>query len=56
MPYAQARSEKVSTTDDAGLFERLGLPVVVVRGSERAVKITGEDDFVRAEALYPVPE
>ena len=28
-----------------------GMPVVVVRGSERAMKITDEADFARAEAL-----
>jgi hypothetical protein len=27
-----------------------------VRGSERAMKITDEADFARAEALYAVPE
>ena len=54
--HIQARAEHVSATDDAALFERLGLPVVVVRGSERAMKITDEDDFIRAEALFPVPE
>ena len=54
--HAQARAERVVATDDAALFERLGLPVVVVRGSERAMKITDEDDFARAEALFTVPE
>jgi 2-C-methyl-D-erythritol 4-phosphate cytidylyltransferase len=54
--YAQARAENLTTTDDAGLFERLGLPVTVVRGSERAMKITDEEDFARADALFAVPE
>jgi 2-C-methyl-D-erythritol 4-phosphate cytidylyltransferase len=54
--HAQARTEGIATTDDAALFERLGLPVVVVRGSERAMKITDEADFARAEALFAVPE
>ena len=54
--HAQARAERVTATDDAALFERLGLPVVVVRGSERAMKITDEDDFVRADALFAVKE
>jgi 2-C-methyl-D-erythritol 4-phosphate cytidylyltransferase len=54
--HSQARAEHVSATDDAALFERLGLPVVVVRGSERAMKITDEGDFARAEAMYSVPE
>jgi 2-C-methyl-D-erythritol 4-phosphate cytidylyltransferase len=54
--HARARSEHVTATDDAALFERLGLPVVVVRGSERAMKITDESDFARAEALFSVRE
>ena len=54
--HATARAERVTATDDAALFERLGLPVVVVRGSERAMKITDEEDFARAEALYSVRE
>jgi 2-C-methyl-D-erythritol 4-phosphate cytidylyltransferase len=54
--HSQARAEHVVATDDAALFERLGLPVVVVRGSERAMKITDEDDFARADALFTVPE
>jgi 2-C-methyl-D-erythritol 4-phosphate cytidylyltransferase len=54
--HSRARSEHVVATDDAALFERLGLPVVVVRGSERAMKITDEDDFARADALFTVPE
>jgi len=54
--HAKARSERVTATDDAALFEQLGLPVVVVRGSERAMKITDEDDFARADALFAVSE
>lgn len=41
-------------TDCAALCERLGLPVVVVRGSERALKVTEEADFARAEAMSAV--
>ena len=54
--HREAHSAGVSATDDAALCERLGLPVVVVRGSERALKITEEGDFARAEALFPLPE
>ena len=39
-------------TDDAALVERIGEPVVVVRGSERAMKVTEAGDFNRAEAMY----
>ena len=42
--------------DDAALCERLHLPVVVVRGSERALKVTEDGDFARVEALFPLPE
>ena len=49
--HVAARREGVTATDDAALVERLGGPVVVVRGSERALKITEELDFARAEAL-----
>jgi 2-C-methyl-D-erythritol 4-phosphate cytidylyltransferase len=49
--HGEARRARISATDDAALCERLGLPVVVVRGSERALKVTEEGDFARAEAL-----
>jgi 2-C-methyl-D-erythritol 4-phosphate cytidylyltransferase len=49
--YAEARAAGIEATDCAALCERLGLPVAVVRGSERAIKVTEEADFARAEAL-----
>jgi 2-C-methyl-D-erythritol 4-phosphate cytidylyltransferase len=49
--HVAARRDGVTATDDAALVERLGAPVVVVRGSERALKITEEADFARAESL-----
>ena len=54
--HVAARRDGVGATDDAALCERLGWPVVVVRGSERAMKITEEPDFARAEALSPLAE
>ena len=54
--YADALAANVAGTDDASLCERLGLPVVVVPGSERAMKITTDADFARAEALSILPE
>ncbi|HXD47638.1 MAG TPA: 2-C-methyl-D-erythritol 4-phosphate cytidylyltransferase [Gemmatimonadaceae bacterium] len=54
--HREARAQQLSATDDAALCERLGIPVEVVRGSERAVKITDESDFARAEALFPLAE
>jgi 2-C-methyl-D-erythritol 4-phosphate cytidylyltransferase len=53
--HAEARRDGIDATDDAGLCERLGLPVVVVPGSERALKVTDEGDFARAEALAMLP-
>jgi 2-C-methyl-D-erythritol 4-phosphate cytidylyltransferase len=53
--HAEARRDGVAATDDAGLCERLGFPVVVVRGSERALKVTEEGDFARAEAFAALP-
>ena len=54
--HRRAREQRLSATDDAALCERLGIPVVVVRGNERALKITDDDDFARAEALFRVVE
>ncbi|HEY2848543.1 MAG TPA: 2-C-methyl-D-erythritol 4-phosphate cytidylyltransferase [Gemmatimonadaceae bacterium] len=54
--HADARAASVSATDDAALCERLGMPVVVVRGSERALKVTEDGDFARVDALFPLAE
>jgi 2-C-methyl-D-erythritol 4-phosphate cytidylyltransferase len=54
--HAGARREGLVATDDAALCERLGLPVRVVRGSERAMKVTDESDFPRAEAMASLAE
>ena len=50
--HRRARAEHVTASDDAALLERLGVPVRVVRGSERALKITEPGDFALADALY----
>ncbi|MDQ6690195.1 MAG: 2-C-methyl-D-erythritol 4-phosphate cytidylyltransferase [Gemmatimonadota bacterium] len=50
--HREARAaDRIAATDDAALCEQMGLPVVVVRGSERAHKITEENDFALVEAL-----
>jgi 2-C-methyl-D-erythritol 4-phosphate cytidylyltransferase len=54
--HRAAGNDVGTATDDAALCERLGIPVVVVRGSERALKITEEADFERAEALFRLSE
>ena len=38
-------------TDDAGLVEQLGQPVLVIPGEEAAFKVTHPADLVRAEAF-----
>ena len=54
--HTRARKDRLSATDDAALCEHYGHTVVVVKGSERAVKVTHEDDFALAEALSLLPE
>lgn len=54
--HLEARRSGIGATDDAALCERLGFPVVVVRGSERAMKVTEEADFARADAIAPLRE
>ena len=49
--HREAHEADRVATDDAALCEQIGLTVVVVRGSERALKITEENDFALAEAL-----
>ena len=49
--HREARGAGVSGTDDAALCERIGIPVRIVPGSERALKVTEEGDFARMEAL-----
>ena len=50
--HREARAANVSATDDAALCERIGMPVVIVPGSERAMKVTDESDFERIELLF----
>jgi 2-C-methyl-D-erythritol 4-phosphate cytidylyltransferase len=54
--HREAKARRITSTDDAALCETLGIPVMVVRGSERAMKITGEEDFARAEAMFTLSE
>jgi 2-C-methyl-D-erythritol 4-phosphate cytidylyltransferase len=54
--YHDAWAAGADATDDAGVFEAQGLPVVLVRGSERLLKVTEEGDFARAEALSLLAE
>lgn len=49
--HERAIKERVSGTDDAMLVERTGVPVRVVAGSHRNIKITTPEDLALAEAL-----
>jgi 2-C-methyl-D-erythritol 4-phosphate cytidylyltransferase len=49
--HSDAFAAGIAATDDAALCERLGMQVVIVPGSERAMKITTDADFARAEAM-----
>lgn len=54
--YREALAAGVAATDDAALVERIGVPVVVVLGSERALKVTDAADLQRAELLAAMPD
>jgi 2-C-methyl-D-erythritol 4-phosphate cytidylyltransferase len=54
--HRRARADRVTATDDAALCERYGIPVRVVRGSERALKVTDSGDFGRVDALLATDE
>jgi len=49
--YAEAKRTATHATDCAALCEAQGFEVVVVRGSESAVKVTEEADFGLLEAM-----
>jgi 2-C-methyl-D-erythritol 4-phosphate cytidylyltransferase len=48
---AHAAAPDGLATDDAGLVERLGEPVLVVPGDPMALKVTPPDDLARAQWL-----
>ena len=54
--HRRASVEHISATDDAALCERLGIPVRVVRGNERALKVTEPADFGRVDVMFGVGE
>jgi 2-C-methyl-D-erythritol 4-phosphate cytidylyltransferase len=49
--HASVDLDDLPATDDAGLVERLGLPVHVIPGHEEAFKVTRPFDVVMAEAV-----
>jgi 2-C-methyl-D-erythritol 4-phosphate cytidylyltransferase len=54
--HRRARADHATATDDAALCERYGIPVRVVRGSERALKVTDPGDFARIDVLLAITE
>lgn len=53
--HREAQAAGATATDDAALCERLGVPVITVPGSERAMKVTDDADFERVEAMVAAP-
>ena len=49
--FEKARKDEYYGTDEASLVERIGRPVVIVRGSERNIKITRPSDLTLARAF-----
>jgi 2-C-methyl-D-erythritol 4-phosphate cytidylyltransferase len=49
--HRQAEQEGYTGTDDSELVERLGVPVRIVEGSRRNIKITTPEDLAVARAL-----
>ena len=49
---AHAAATAADTTDDAGLVERLGVPVTVIPGHTEAFKVTTPFDLLLAEAVW----
>ena len=49
--YEQVDELDATLTDESSLVERLGLPVTVIEGSSRNIKVTRPEDLVIAEAL-----
>ena len=48
---ASANSEATALTDDAGLAQQAGIPVRIIAGEGRALKITTPIDLVFARAI-----
>ena len=49
--YEQVDELDTTLTDESSLVERLGMPVTVIEGSSRNIKVTQREDLVVAEAL-----
>lgn len=51
--YAQAAPQPNFATDDVELVQRIGLPVQIIEGSPRNIKITTPEDWALAQLLWP---
>ena len=49
--HQQARQMNYYATDEAALLEWLGIPVAVIKGEYRNIKITTQEDLVIAKSL-----
>jgi 2-C-methyl-D-erythritol 4-phosphate cytidylyltransferase len=49
--HEKAKKLNYNTTDESGLVEWLGLPVIILKGNYENIKITTRDDLKVAEAL-----
>ena len=47
----EIESLRIDVTDDSFLVERLGVPITIVKGSARNIKITNQDDLAFAETV-----
>jgi 2-C-methyl-D-erythritol 4-phosphate cytidylyltransferase len=50
--HVRAAAARVIGTDDAALVERLGIPVRIVQGDQRNIKITTKEDLAFARAWW----
>jgi 2-C-methyl-D-erythritol 4-phosphate cytidylyltransferase len=49
--HLEAHMGNILETDDAALVERLGVPIKIIAGSRKNIKITTSEDFELCEAL-----
>ncbi len=49
---AQAERDGWAATDEVGVLQRAGVPVALVEGDERNIKLTRPSDWLLAEALW----
>jgi len=52
--YERAMNDGYTGTDDASLVERLGHPVMILKGSTRNIKITTQEDLELARAILAI--